>query len=110
MLALDASVMAGAGGFDTSALNTTCQTSCTATQTQYCSISDAGVGSGCPSGQTCQPLGGGAAGALGGIIMIPNVCAAPRPDAGEPMVDSGSGDDAGSNTPDAGGSVDAAQE
>jgi hypothetical protein len=114
MLALDAAVMAGAAGIpmiDTSTLNTTCQASCTATQTQYCSISDAGIGSGCPSGQTCQQLGGGAAAALAGFITIPNVCTAPRPDAGESTPDSGSaGDDAGSNVPDSGGSVDAAQE
>ncbi len=102
MPAMDASA-AGAGGIpmiDPSMFSTTCQASCTATQTQYCTTD-----TDCPSGQTCQasPL----AALVGAFITLPSSCAAPRPDAGVTTPDSGStGDD---STPEAGG-VDAAQE
>ena len=105
MAAVDASTAGGLGGIpmiDPSQFSTTCQSSCTATQTQYCTMD-----TDCPSGLTCQAPPG--AGALGGFIMLPNTCAAPRPDAGAATIDSGSaGEDSGS-TPGT-GSVDAAQE
>ena len=104
MPALDASAAGGIGGvpmIDPSQFSTTCQSSCTATQTQYCTVD-----TDCPSGLTCQasPL----AALVGGFITLPNTCAAPRPDAGVAATpDSGStGDD---TTPEA-GSVDATQE
>jgi hypothetical protein len=105
MPAMDASMapggLGGFGNFDPASLSSTCQSSCTATQMQYCTVD-----TDCPSGQTCQaPGGAGGLGALGGFITLPSSCAAPRPDAGV-AVDSGSpGDDSGST-----GSVDAAQE
>jgi hypothetical protein len=108
-LVTDAAAATGAGGiptFDMSQLNTTCQASCTATQTQECDV-DAGD---CPAGQTCQAAGG-AGNPLATFIMLPNFCMAPRPDAGTPPVDSGSTpDDTGAPapTPDAGDMVDVA--
>jgi hypothetical protein len=87
----DAGVPAADAGmqmFDPSTLSTTCQTSCTASQAQYCSTD-----TDCPSGLTCQSLGGGAG---GGLFNLPSFCAMPRPDAGTigndagPVADSGS--------------------
>jgi len=96
MAAADASTAGGIGGllgnFDPSTLSTTCQTSCTSTQMQYCSVD-----TDCPTGLTCQTPGG--AGALGGIIMLPSVCAAPRPDAG---TDAGTVPDSGAEMGDDG--------
>ena len=103
MPALDASAAGGIGGvpmIDPSQFSTTCQSSCTATQTQYCTTD-----TDCPTGLTCQAPPG--AGALGGFITLPNTCAAPRPDAGVATPDSGPTGD--NSTPEA-GSVDAAQE
>jgi Cys-rich repeat protein len=105
-LAIDAAAPAGGlgggfGNFDTSALATTCQSSCTATQTQYCSTD-----SECPAGQTCQaPGAGGLGGAFGGLIMSSNICAAPKTDAGTTtVVEAGAGsDDGGGEVPDSGG-------
>jgi hypothetical protein len=96
----DAAPAGGAGGFpmfDTSQLATTCQSSCMGTQTQEC-----GMDSECPSGQTCQPVGG-ANNPLAGILMLPSVCAVPRPDAGTPVADTGTPpvEDTGAPTPDA---------
>ena len=97
----DAAPAAGAGGFptfDTSQLATTCQASCMGTQTQEC-----GMDSECPSGQTCQPVGG-AGNPIANFIMLPSVCAVPRPDAGTAdAADTGSApvEDTGAPTPDA---------
>jgi hypothetical protein len=90
---------AGAGNpfanFDPSMLSTTCQSSCAATQAQYCSTD-----TDCPAGLLCQnPLGNAFAG-FG--FSVPSVCAPPRPDAGpRPVRDAGAADaetaDAGSD-------------
>ena len=89
MPAADAAAgVGGFGGFDTSTLGTTCQTSCTSSQTQRC-MQD----SECPAGQTCQAPAG--AGMLGGFISIPNSCAAPTPDAGTVGNDAGTPADSG---------------
>jgi hypothetical protein len=114
MFSLDAAAAAGGGGaggipnIDPSMFSATCQSSCTATQTQECAMDNE-----CPSGQTCQGFagpggaggeGGAAAGGLGGLggaIMLPKTCMAPRPDAGNPppTQDSGSAVDTGTPTP-----------
>ena len=105
---LDAAVAGGMPMFDPSQLDTTCQASCTASQTQQC-----GTDAECPSGQTCVGLGPGAgdggaaeAGAgnpFGGLFMLPmlpSICMAPRPDAGPPpVVDAGTPEDTGTPTP-----------
>jgi hypothetical protein len=71
--------------------NTTCQATCMPGQQQQCASDGE-----CPAGQTCQmqtfggfpgaggfPGGGGqGGGGLGGLIMLPMVCAAPMPEAG----------------------------
>jgi hypothetical protein len=76
----------GFGGFDPSQFSSACQASCTATQTQYCTMD-----SDCPPGMglVCQGGGGGGFG-----FSLPSVCAPPRPDAGVR-------EDAGENVPDA---------
>jgi hypothetical protein len=79
---------------DPSALSTTCQTSCTASQAQYCSVD-----TDCPTGLTCQSLGGGAG---GGAFNLPSFCAMPRPDAGMVVNDAGTVVDSGSSPPDSG--------
>jgi hypothetical protein len=96
-----------AGGLgDLSALDTTCQASCTGTQTQECALD-----SECPPGQTCNApaAAGGPFGALGGGITLPSVCGAPRPDSGTAAVpDSGTTPVADSGSPAAdSGAVDA---
>jgi hypothetical protein len=97
---LSADAAAGGGGFgfgsfDPSQFSSACQSSCTGSQTQYCTVD-----TDCPPGMglTCQ--GGSMFG-----FSLPSVCAPPPPDAGtrreaggEPTIDSG--------TPDA-GTVDA---
>lgn len=82
----------GFGGFDPSQLSSACQSSCTATQTQYCTMD-----SDCPPGMglVCQGGGGGGFG-----FSLPSVCAPPRPDAGVR-------EDAGESVPDAGTPPDA---
>jgi hypothetical protein len=112
---LDAAVAGGMPMFDPSQLDTTCQASCTATQTQQCAMD-----SECPSGQTCVSLGGGAGDAgdaaaanpFGGLFMLPplpSLCMAPRPDAGPPpVVDAGTTEDTGTPTPEASDMADVA--
>jgi hypothetical protein len=96
----DAGAATGLGGF-LAALSTTCQTSCMPGQQQPCTSSTE-----CPPGETCQGVFG--LGALGGVqglanvnLMLPNVCAPARPDAGAPQPDASSPAEAGT-TPDAG--------
>jgi hypothetical protein len=97
----------GFGGFDPTALSTTCQSSCTSSQAQTCTAD-----MDCPTGLTCQSALGGGGGGLGGLgglfggISLPSVCRAPLPDAGSPP-DSGTVPEA--STPDAGDTVDAGQ-
>ena len=87
---------------DPSMFGTTCQASCTATQTQYCTTD-----TDCPSVETCRVVAHTAL--VGAFITLPSSCAAPRPDAGVTTPDSGStGDDTGSTAE--AGSADATQE
>ena len=60
--------------------STSCQSSCTATQTQPCASDTE-----CPAGQMCNAAGGlgGIGGALGGLGgMLPKTCGTPPPEAG----------------------------
>jgi hypothetical protein len=88
----------GFGGFDPSQFSSACQSSCTGSQTQYCTV-DAD----CPPGMGLICQGGGSQ--FG--FSLPSVCAPPLPDAGIRR-DAGEGD-LDSGTPDA-GSVDAGAE
>ncbi len=89
----DAAAAGGFPTFDMSQLNTTCQASCAASQTQECAMD-----SECPAGQTCQALGAG--NPLAGILMLPSICMAPRPDAGPPPgEDAGPVEDTGTTPP-----------
>jgi hypothetical protein len=109
----DASTEGGApsiGGFNLGALDTTCQSSCSAGQTQQCATD-----SECPSGQTCQSAasrfggGGGGDAGLGAFadagfdaaafgdagVTIPMFCAAPFDGGTAPTPDSGEEVDSG---------------
>jgi hypothetical protein len=72
----------GFGGFDPSQFSSACQSSCTASQTQYCTMD-----SDCPPGMGLVCQGGGAQ--FG--ISLPSVCAPPPPDGGIRREDAGVG-------------------
>lgn len=92
MAATDAAAPAGlgglAGGLGMFLPSTSCQSSCSATQTQQCASDTE-----CPMGQTCNAAGGGMGG-LGGLaggLMPAKTCGTPPPEAGAtmPAMDSG---------------------
>jgi hypothetical protein len=81
--------LGGFGNFDPSQFSSACQSSCTPSQAQYCTVD-----TDCPAGMglVCQNLGGANGGGFG--FSLPSVCAPPPPDAGTrdsgpPTIDSG---------------------